>query len=132
MKAKKVLCALLSMALIGSVGVLSVSAADYTETISMYNNWTRYRVGSDLACQYWTGISAETRLSVTANQAKNSTAYVYLLGQGEGTGNRQQSSSYNNGWIKTGRCYARGSFAQRTYHSYDRVGETNSYTFNHG
>ena len=129
MKAKKILCSLLSVAMIGSVGTLGVSAADYTEYISMASGWTRWRVGSDLECQYWTGCSAETSLSVTYTQGQSSTAYVYLKGQGQSTGNRQQSSTYNNGWIKTGRCYATGKYAEYTYHSYDRAGDTGSYKF---
>lgn len=134
MKAKKILCSLLSVAMIGSVGTLGVSAADYTErNIDMNSSWTRFRNGSVLTCMYWpAGVgscSAQTRLLVTESTKNNSTAYVYVLGQGYTVGNRKQNSSASGDTITTPRCYANGDRAAQTYHSYERGNEANSYTF---
>ena len=134
MKAKKILCSLLSVAMIGSAGALMVNAADYIEHVNMYNNWENSRLGGNLVCRYWIGSqfldhSAQSSLYVSYLPSQKATVYVYILGQGRSVGNRKEASTMGSGWISTERCYATGKIASRTYHSYQHGSEANSITF---
>ena len=135
MKAKKVLCSLLYLAVIGSAGALMANAADYSyHDIDMNNSWTRVVSGGDLTCMYWPGsgfvsCSAQSRLVVSSYESTRSTVYVYLIGQNQSVGNRKQNSSASGDTITTPMCYANGTYAAHTYHSFERPGGASSYTY---
>ncbi|MCI8553807.1 MAG: hypothetical protein HFJ80_02535 [Clostridiales bacterium] len=125
MKVKKIIAAVAIAATVLSFASMGASAGTGTYNVDMTKSWTDCKREGGMLCNYYwpgsffTGCSAQTRISVADDQSGY--AYVYCRGQGQSVGNEKKTTIPKDHYITTERCYANGNIGYTTIHRFIRT-----------